>query len=353
MQLARLLHRDKTFRVSIAALDGAGVLRREIEKSGISEIVEFPLTSFYDQNFARQLLRCAAFIRRNKIQIVHTHDFYTNVFGMLAARLANVPGKIASKRETGEMRTRAQQVVEQAAFRLADKIVVNAEAVREFLKAQKIRDQKIVIVYNGLDLNRLQPKQTAAAARLEFGLPVNGKIVTLVANLRHRVKNQSMFLRTAARVREKFARAAFVLAGEGELRGELEALAANLKIADAVYFIGRCEKVADLLEASDVCVLSSRAEGFSNAILEYMAARRPIVATAVGGAAEAITAGETGFLVESDDDAAMAEKILFLLKNPEVAARIGARGRETVEAKFSLEAQLENTKRLYFELLKA
>lgn len=352
MQLARLLHADGGFRVAVAALDGSGVLRGEIEELQIGEIAEFPLTSFYDWNFARQIIACAQFMRRNQFDIVHTSDFYTNVFGMFAARLANARGRVASKRETGAMRSRAQETVEKAAFKFARKIVVNAEAVRRFLIAQNVQNQKIATIHNGLDLRRLEPQRDRESVLRQFDLPPDKKIVTLVANLRHAVKNQPMFLRAARRVLEKNKNAAFVLAGEGELVGELKALASELNITENVRFIGRCTCIPDLLAASEIGVLTSFAEGFSNAILEYMAARLPVVATNVGGAAEAVANGETGFLVESNDDAALAEKILRLLENPATAKQMGARGREIVEAEFSLEAQLKATKNLYEQILK-
>jgi glycosyltransferase involved in cell wall biosynthesis len=109
--------------------------------------------------------------------------------------------------------------------------------------------------------------------------------------------------------------------------------------------------VSDLLAISDVCVLSSTAEGFSNSILEYMAAARPVVATNVGGAREAVGEGETGYLVEAGDDETMAASILLLLKDPEAARRMGERGRQVVLKKFSCEAQLERTGALYEQLL--
>ena len=100
IQLSKLLNDDGTFRVFIAALDASGPLRKEIDWIGPDDIPEFKLTSFYDSNFIRQARKCAGFIRSNDISIVHTHDFYSNIFGMFAAFLASVSGRVASKRET-------------------------------------------------------------------------------------------------------------------------------------------------------------------------------------------------------------------------------------------------------------
>jgi glycosyltransferase involved in cell wall biosynthesis len=156
-----------------------------------------------------------------------------------------------------------------------------------------------------------------------------------------------MFLRAARKVSENFAGAHFVLAGEGDLKNDLEHLAKELGIAEKTHFIGRCTKIPELLSVSFAGVLTSFAEGFSNSILEYMAARLPVVATQVGGAGEAITEDENGFLVESDDDKAMAEKLIWLLENPEKARRLGENGRKLVEENFSCAAQLKNTLTLY------
>ncbi len=131
----------------------------------------------------------------------------------------------------------------------------------------------------------------------------------------------------------------------------LQALAAQLGLERDVFFLGRCEKVAELLSVSEVCVLSSKAEGFSNAILEYMAAARPVVVTDVGGAREAVTGGETGYIVPVGNDAEMADRIIQLLRDPKHAQTMGQRGRQIVVEKFSCEAQLERTLALYDSLL--
>ena len=325
-------------------------MKAEAESIGLTDIPEFKLNSFYDFNFVRQLRNCVRFIKKNNIEIVHTHDFYTNVFGIGAARLAGVKLKIASKRETSGMRSDAQKIIERRIFKTADRIVANSNAVKNYLTADGISGDKIRVIYNGLDLERLQPKETNRQKICEkIGLPVEGqlKFITLVANLRHAVKNQPMFLRTARKVADKVPEARFILAGEGELKNDLENLAKELNIADKTHFIGRCADVPDLLLISSVGVLTSFAEGFSNSILEYMAAGLPVIATNVGGASEVILENENGFLVESDDDENMANRLIELLQNEVKTADFGGRGRHLVEERFSLESQLERTLELY------
>jgi glycosyltransferase involved in cell wall biosynthesis len=353
VQLARLLAGSNRYHLHVACLDKNGSLREEIERLGIKEIPEFPLTSFYDLNMLKQLRRCAALLRELKVDVVHTHDFYTNVFGMMAARLARVPVRLASRRETGGMRTHAQLKVERGVYRFAHAITANAEAVRRQLIAEGVPAHKIATIYNGLDLERLTPRLGRDEALTLFNLPREGarRFVTIVANLRHDVKDHPMFLRAARRIHEKVPEAAFIIAGEGGLTEKMRALAAELGLEREVFFTGGCKMVAELLAVSDVCVLSSKAEGFSNSILEYMAASRAVVATNVGGASEAVSEGETGYLVAAGDDETMAARIISLLREPARASAMGRRGRQKIEEKFSCQAQLENVERLYDRLL--
>jgi glycosyltransferase involved in cell wall biosynthesis len=354
VQLVRLLKESGRCRVFVACLEKNGVLLDDVVRLGLGEITEYPLTSFYDPNALKQLRLFAAYLREHEIDVVQTHDFYSNVFGMVGAARARVAVRVASKRETGGMRTGAQKFVERQAYRLAHAIVVNSEAVGRQLVQDGVNSSKIVTLYNGLDMTRVRPPADWHRQRSlsSMGLPTAAarRFVTIVANLQHEVKDHPTFLRAAKRVREALPEAAFVLAGEGRLTDSLRALAAQLGLEQDAFFIGRCDRVAELLAVSDVCVLSSQAEGFSNAILEYMAAARAVVVTDVGGAREAVTEGETGYLVEPGDDVAMAARIIALLNEPERARRMGEQGRLRIEQKFSCEAQLENTLNLYQEL---
>lgn len=355
LQLTRLLHEAGRYRVRVATLYGGGALRAEVDQLGLGEIPEYPLTSFHDRNALVQVRRFARSLRELKIEIIHTHDFYSNVFGMAAAALARVPVRIASRRETKGTRTPLQKRVERGAYRLAHAIVANAGAVREGLIEEGVRAEKIEVIYNGLDAARVAAPANLrrADALASFGLPTDGarQFVTIVANLRLPVKDHPTFLRAARRVSEAVPEAAFVLAGEGELVEPMRALASELGIGRATFFTGRCERIAELLAASDVCVLSSQAEGFSNAILEYMAAGRPVVATDVGGARECVAEGEMGYLVKVGDDEAMAARIVSLLIEPERAREMGERGRRAVAENFSCERQLERATALYERLL--
>ena len=349
VQLTRLLHEDKTYKVFAACLNRDGILYDEFSKMKLGEVPEYKLTSFYDANMLRQLKSCAKFMRENDIKVIQTHDFYTNIFGMLAGRIAKTPVRIAAKRETGTKDFK-QRFMERRAYGFAHKIVSNSEAVKKYLVAGGTPKEKIVTVYNGLDTSRLTPTSEKREVKLkEFGLPIGAdtQFITIVANLRSEVKNHKMFLRAAKTVKESFKNVGFVMAGEGELTESLKEFAKDLGLENETHFIGRCSKVADLLSVSNICVLSSFTEGFSNSIIEYMSVAKPVIATNVGGASEAIIEGETGYLVESEDDNQLAKRLLELLNNQEKAVEMGKKGQSIVEDKFSLSAQLDKTLSLY------
>jgi L-malate glycosyltransferase len=356
LQLTRLLHESGRFQVRLASLNPEGILRADVERLGLGEIPSYPLNNFYDLNAVKQLRRLVSFLRRACVDILHTHDFYTNVFGMTAGTVARLPVRIASLRETTGMRTSVQRRALRMSFSLANQVVANSNAVRQRLIEEGVAGEKITVIYNGLDEKRLISAASRASVLSRFGLPLeNGsqhrKFVTIVANMRHEVKDYPMFLRAARRIKDAIPAAAFLLAGEGDLTESIRSLSLDLKLEDSSFLLGRCENLAELLSISDVCVLSSKAEGFSNSILEYMAAGCPVVATDVGGAREAIIEGETGYLVRAGDDALMAEHVVALLSEPERARTMGQTGKRLVSEKFSCDSQLSRTEELYERLL--
>ncbi|HEX6716498.1 MAG TPA: glycosyltransferase [Pyrinomonadaceae bacterium] len=360
VQLTRMLLESGRCNVRVATLECEGVLLREMQRLGFNEIPEFRLNSFYELHAVRQVRRFAQFLKKHEIDVVHTHDFYTNIFGMTGAALARVPVRIASRRESA-VRPTAQRVVERSAYRLAHAVVANCEEVRQqLINKEGVPAQKVRTIYNGIDPARVQASQAERKEILtSLNLPESARFVTIMANMRAHVrypepvclKDHPTFLRAAQRVYQKVPDAAFIIAGEGELKEMTEELARTLGIGERTFFIGRCEDVGSVLSISDVCVLSSRSEGFSNAILEYMAAARPVVATDVGGAREAVIEGETGYLVPAGDDRQLADHITALLLDPENARAMGERGRRIVNEKFSSLRQLQNVESLYSELL--
>ena len=349
LQLAQLLKHSSEYEVHLAALSNEGPLR-PIAESDFPSVPVYALTSFYDRNAASQMKRFAGLLREKNIDIVHSHCFYTNIFGMFGAALAGVQVRIASRRESSK-KPPAKRLIERFAYRRAHAVVANCEEVRRQLVREHVPEEKVITLYNGFDVERVSANNlTRADALSRLGLPDGPRFITIVANLRE-VKDHATFIRAARLVQDQVPDASFLIAGEGPRLDVLKSLAASLQLQDHIYFLGRCERIAELLFISDVCVLSSRSEGFPNAVVEYMAAGRPVVATSVGGVPEAVANGETGFLVTPGNEAQMAQHIVTLLENPALAATMGKCGELRAREEFSAERRLLETDRLYQRLL--
>lgn len=352
VELTKRLHQSGKYKLYVACLNSHGVLRSDLEEIGFLDIPEFRLSSFYNLTTAKQLQRFAALLKDLQIDVLHTHDFYTNIFGMTAGALAGVRARVASRRESSK-RASYKRLVERGAYRFASAVVANCENVRSQLIVEGVPKDKVVTIYNGLNVARFAPRpnfdRADALAKLGVQADPESRFIGIVANLRP-VKDHQTFLKAMQLVSKAAPDAGFLLAGEGDLLDSLKDLAAQLGIAERTFFLGRCRVTEDVLALSEVCVLSSVSEGFSNSILEYMAAGRPVVATDVGGAREAIT-DETGYLVAAGDYKQMAEHVIYLLEHSEQARSMGERGRALVKDEFSGARQLERVENLYERLL--
>lgn len=352
------------FALHFGCLHEWGDLRGEITGRGIP-ITEYPVRRLYDLRAWRQRARFFRYLRRERIQLVHAYNFYANVFAVPVARLAGIP-VVASIRDTGGYLTPVQLRAQRVACRLAHRITVNAEAVRHWLMTDGYDAQKVVVIHNGVDLSRFPRRRADGRIRHELGISPQMPVVAVLSRL-IRLKGLEHFLEAAALVAGRVPDVRFLIVGdrlfatkEGTVvrdvayRNELEQHAARLGLDDRVVFTGFRLDVPELLSDVAVSVLPSvGGEGLSNAVLEAMAAGVPVVATTVGGNAEAIEHGVTGLLVPPRDAGALANAICYLLEHRDAADQFGAAGRERVVRYFSLERCARAHERLYLDLLAA
>lgn len=361
MKLVQGLHSSR-FDLHFACLKRWGEFLAEIEASR-RPLVEYPVNCLYNHNALIKRLKFARYIKRNRIHIVHTYGFYANVFAVPAARLAGAPVIIASIRDTGGYQTPTQDLVQKLMCRLADRIVVNAEAIRQWLTAEGYNPEKITVIRNGVDLSRFATKTRGGKLREELELPQGAPLIAVLARL-HPFKGIEYFLEAATIVRRRFPEARFLVVGEGRTmvngqvvdssyKRELEGYAARLGLGDRAVFTGLRLDVPEVLSEIAVSVLPCvSSEGLSNSLLESMAAGVPVVATTVGGNPEVVQDGVTGLLVPPRDPAALACAICLLLENREAAVKLGQAGRQRVTEHFSLEKMVRETERLYLELFR-
>jgi glycosyltransferase involved in cell wall biosynthesis len=359
VNLAQGLDRSR-FDLHFACFERWGDFLADIEATG-GPLAEYRIDRLYGGKTLRQQFRFARDLRQSHVDIVHTYGFYANVFAIPAARLARARVIVASIRDIGDHLTPAQRRVQRLACRLADAILVNAEAVKHWLVGEGYDGDRITVIGNGVTLSRFGLKDGAGGRRRELGFPPEAPLVAVFCRLTP-LKGIEHFLEAAAIVARRFPHTRFAVIGEcrviqdgviadGPYKGELEAYAARLGLGDRVVFTGFRPDVPELLAEVAVSVLPSLSEGLSNAILESMAAGVPVVATAVGGSSEAVENGVTGFLVPPRDAAALAGAISGLLADREGAARLGTAGRQRVVERFSNERMVRDTEAFYLSLL--
>jgi glycosyltransferase involved in cell wall biosynthesis len=296
-------------------------------------------------------------IRACRPAIVHTHTAKAGVLGRIAARLAGVPVVVHTyhghvlRGYFGPLKTALFRRLETALNRLTDVAITVSAALRDDLAAMGVAPrEKIRVVPLGLDLARFARPQARGGLRSVCGASEGDALIGVVGRLVP-IKDIDCFLEAASRVSQVSARARFAIVGDGELRARLEQKAADLGLAPRVTFLGWRTDLEAVYADLDVVVNSSRNEGTPVALIEAMAAGRPVVATAVGGTADLLGDGERGLLVPAGDAAALAHAIVETLDRHEESARRVRDARDYVLAHHSVDRLLRDIDALYRELL--
>ena len=352
MTLSRLLDPER-FDVEFACLRRWGPFVQELADRHIP-LAEYNVTTFRSVRALAQQARLVRHIARRRIQIVHAYNFYGNVFAVPPARLA-APVVIASIRDCAPYLTGMQKRVQRYACRLADCVLVNAEAVRDWLVGEGYDRSQIVVIRNGVDLARFGDAPDPHRIRRDLGLLPGTPLVAVVSRLT-RLKGLENFLEAAAMLRSTRPDARFLIVGEtapSEIAylEVLKRLAAELGVADRVIFTGIRSDVPALLSGVDVSVMPSLDEALSNVLLESMAAGAPTVATRVGGTPEALVDGVSGLLVAPGNSGALAAAMARLLDDRRLADGLGRTARTVIEDRFSVERMVHATEQLYLTLL--
>lgn len=307
-------------------------------------------------------------LRRVRPRIVHTHTAKAGTVGRLASLLYNLTrGRSARARLVhtyhghvleGYFSRRSAAIfegVERFLARWTDALVAISPQIRlELLEEHRIgRPDQFHLVPLGFDLAPFATvdAQARQQARVALNLPAAATVVTSVGRLTS-IKQPQLFLETARIVKDRYPDAVFLVAGDGELRPGLEALADKLGLTDSVRFLGWQRNLPIIYAATDVFLLTSRNEGTPVALIEAMAAGVPGVSTDVGGVRDVISGPELGVLVPSGGAAALAEAVCALLDRPELRRQMGERGRQSVLERYSLDRLADDIAALYRELLR-
>jgi glycosyltransferase involved in cell wall biosynthesis len=298
-----------------------------------------------------QILRLSWFLRRGRFNVVHTHDLWSNLVGVPAARLAGVPAIVSSQRDLSQFDWYQgnRRVWLRRIQNLSNVVLANATQVRDTLIAEvRFAPEKLRVIRNGVDIERFQ---VSSEREVLFPDVENGKLIVLLGNMRSDVKGHPWLIAAAPAVLREFPSTRFVLVGDGEARESFANQVAELGLSRNFLFLGRRSDIPQILASCDIAVLPSRSEGLPNAVLEYMAAGLPVVVSRVGGSEELVEDGVTGLLVSAEDSAALSAAFLRYLRNPEEAKQMAQSGREFVTRNFSFDRLVREVDELYTALL--
>lgn len=336
------------YSVTIGCLDGSGPLSSRAREIGVSLVV-FPARGLLRPAATLQIARLVFFLRKNKFQVVHANDLYSNLFAIPAAWLARVPVIISSQRDLSHWwwYTPVRRKIVRRVQGLSSWLVVNSNAIRADLIARDGFDSsKIRVIHNGVDAERFTPGQQASRRGLP-SISSHHRLIAMVANMHLPVKGHSDLIAAAHTVCHSHPDVRFLLIGDGEMRSVFEAQARVLGLQDAVLFLGHRTDVPGLLSCCELGVLPSRAEGLPNAVLEYMAAGLATIATPVGGVPEIIQHGINGLLVPAENPVMLSAEICRLLDDTQLRQRLGRAARESVIERFDFAIVLNSLGLLY------
>jgi len=340
-------HIDKSrTTLSVATLAPAGELHERLSAMGIAT---FALDCTRKAHYPGAIVRLAGLLRRQRIEVLHTHLVQSSLIGLAAAFLARTPVRVMTRHHSDAVflsGNRAALAADRLIDRyLADEIIAVSQATKQaIIEIDGVDESKITIVPNGFDWNRIRSRPEAGRAiREEFGLD-HAPVLCTVGRL-DRLKGHEVLLR--ALVEAALPKARLIIVGHGPQKAFLQKMAQDLAIADRCIFTGYRSDVYDIMAASDLIVHPSLSEAHNLAIIEALHLGRPVVATAVGAAREVIIPGKTGWLVPPHDHVALAHSLREALADAEKARAFAQAGQQLVRSMYSIQNMIKGYEAVY------
>ncbi len=337
---------DKTrYRVKACLLKPSDVLEDELKTLGVPIFV-LNMTGKWD---IPSICRLMFFMRREKIDIVHSSLYASNTAGRIAAILARVPAIIAW--EHGEIFTKnaGHCRVDRVLAKFTNCILTCSKVAKEeIIRKERIPSNKIRVIYNCVDLDRFNvSKDTSKATRRDLGVASDEILIGNAGALANEVKGQGYLIRAMPQIIKKFPKAKLLLAGEGPSKSDYIQATKRLNISDKVIFTGFRRDIPEVMSTLDLYVSSSIYETLPISIIEAMYLRKPVVTTDVGGVSEVVIDNETGRLIPAKDVDALADAITSLLSDQDQMRRMGEAGLKRVKEKFSPALIIKEIEKLY------
>ncbi len=351
------LHAHPHFRVSVV-----GPYSHNPEMNAQLQAAQIPVYEFDLASKGQSiptLVQLIHLIRRERVDLIHTHLRNADLPGIVAGMLTRIPVITTLHGRTGPLwgdyvplRSRAIKRLHSTLLRYGTRRVI---AISNFVKQFNMTDlhlpaAKFSVIHNASEVDRFEAVHDTAALRRALGIAPSAPVIALVGGL-SRQKGVDHFLHMARHVLDQRADVRFLIVGAGEGEAEFKTLAHALHLNEAVIFTGWRPDVPALLHLSDLLVMTARDEGFGRVLTEAMAAAKPVVAFAAGAVPEVVVDGETGFLVNYGDVAELSARVLRLLTDRALAAQMGAAGRARLLREFSIERFVAHHVTLFNEIL--
>ncbi len=337
------------FSVEVWCISAGGAIADELLDTGH----KLRVLNLHDYYNPLNVFQLAKRLRHEKVVILHSHAYFANTMGRMAAILARVPVRFAhiqTSHWASHERSSRNYFVDRILSHFTNRIIACSDSAGRFqIEALKISPQKIFTLHNCTDIQRYASQEATAAARKELGIGENDLVLGSVGRL-EKLKGHRLLLEVTKDLIESFPTLKLVIIGDGVEREILEKKRSDLGLADHVILVGLRNDVERLLPVLDVYVQPTIGrEGLPLTVIEAMAARLPVVASDIGGTCEAVTHNKTGILVPPGDQDSLTSALSRILSDQEMRSRMGQEGWKLCKQKFSVESMVEALTTLYLE----
>ena len=339
----------REYDVEVIYFTGSAPLLTKFEEKGVP-VKKLPMKGRVSYRTYSDL---TAYLNAEEPDIVHTHLYRADIYGVLAARKAKVPVVISTKHNTDEFRKKGGLwvFIDRVSMKRCSKLIAVSNAIKDFfIKYEKAPENNWVVIYNGVDLNRFNesisrmPDKPEILTKLELdpGLPTVGTISRLTKQ-----KGQIYLIKSVEQLSKLGVRLNLIIAGDGPDYKFLSDYISEHGLGRNIKLLGFVPDITHILKAIDIFVYPSLWEGFGVAIIEAQAAGIPVIASGVDGIEEIITHEKNGFLVPPGSSSEISLQIRKLLKSPELSSKISLEAIQTVKEKFSMDRFIDSHLRLY------
>ncbi|MGI6686606.1 MAG: glycosyltransferase family 4 protein [Bacillota bacterium] len=356
--LSLLRHLDKTKYKLVLACPKGDEWNPYLKNTDV-EVVEIPLKGHFSLfSDMHSVFKLIELVKEKEIHLIHTHGMKAGLVGRIAASfckrhalpylLSTVHNSIYQY-QMPEYRRQMIAKVQQCLSYKTDKFITVSQALKkEIMLWEGVPEDKIQVIYNGINTEFFN-KKTTPYDKIRLGLNPVFPVVGTVARLAPQ-KGIKHFIQAAFQVSQVVDQVQFLVVGDGPLRRELEHQASKIGLRDKIIFTGHYQNISEIYPLIDVFVMPSLSEGLSISLIEAMAAKRPIVASATGGIPELIVHREFGLLVPPGNQQALAQGILELLKRPKWSEKLAEAAGQRARSQFTIEKMVQQTEEIYLEI---